>query len=156
MAYKKKLEFNLSAVIYTVLATDELYEIFSKEFKSGRENLEMMAESPQLMGGKAAAKMRRILRDHIEKKVATRNFYIDKKEELKRRDNPATDKERQQTEFSLIIKGSGTKAQVAHELHMLADKIEATLLEELRNGIELEESTVVLTTDVPEAYEGEL
>lgn len=162
MAYQRKLEFNLLAVIYTILENPILYNVYSTNFSlEDREMLEKMAESPKLIGGNAATKMRRILRDNIEKKVETRNFYIDKMAELKMNEFYQKEKERFEKElqaqmFSIKIVGSGTKQEIADELRRWTAVIECTLLKDLRDGIEHEEPNTILKTDLPKSYKGEL
>jgi hypothetical protein len=151
MAYKKKVEFNFPAALYTLMHFPDLLNNFSKAKKYSSLNqreLIIMTENPGYANGKFKLAVRQFFRSTIETNQKQLVFYLNQVTELKEK------KDKQVNQFSIKIVGSGSKTKIAAELRLLAATIEGYTLEELRNGIEEENPCTVITTDVPEAYEG--
>lgn len=146
----KKIEFHTGAVIYTMSQFPELQPIFANEgrfYGTGlMRNLLLIAESRE-SAGKMRLHLVRLLRNHIETSPEKLSAYKVLLAELK------STEERQENEFAIKIVGSGTKEDIIRELETMASVIRAYTLEELRNGIEEENSCTMLTTDLPETYE---
>ncbi len=145
MSTKEKVKFNLVAAIRTILKFPKLIDSF-RDF--GYNNTEgmlkntliLISENPEEGAGKFRLPLIKIFRRDIETNKKYLKFYLSQTEEQK--------------EFSIKIEGSGTKAQIISELQSWIGILQTSTVEQILGGLEIEEPNTVLTTNIPEKYEG--
>jgi hypothetical protein len=149
MAYKKKLEFHFGATLFTILAFPELLAKLPRNSSTeDARTLVILAERNEA-NRHFVRDVRKILRNDIESNPEQLAKYKENLNDLTAKVAP------QEIEFSIKIVGSGTKEQIARQLELMSYAVKSYTLEELRNGVTDEESCIIMTTDLPEAYEGE-
>ncbi len=149
MAYKKKLEFHFGAALFTILDFPELLAKLQRNYATGdARELVIIAERNEA-NRNFVRDVRKILRNDIESNPEQLAKYMENLNDLTAEVAP------QEIEFSIKIVGSGTKEQISRQLELMSYAVKAYTLEELRNGVTDEESCIIMTTDLPEAYEGE-
>ncbi len=135
MANKKKIEFSVAAVAMTMQVFPELPR------ESGVDD----AVLESLVAYDRANKwmlpsLRKTLRNSIELSPERLKVYEEALQEVK--DNCTK-------EFSIIIKGSGTKADILAELQGWITVINSKTIYELMQGVDLEDPNTTLRTDLP-------
>lgn len=149
MAYKKKLQFHFGAALFTILDFPELLNILKPKYDVDDERYLIVLAERNEANRHFVNDVRKILRNNIEANPEQLAKYTETLNDLTAEVAP------QKREFSIKIVGSGTKEQIIRQLESMSCAIKAYTLDELRNGVEDEGSCLIMTTDVPEAYEGE-
>lgn len=143
MAYKKKIEFSVAAVAMTILAFPELKEVLGSNahgHASGYHVDTLNLKNWIALDGANkwyTPALRTLLREAIENNPAMLENYLNNLEE--RSSNKSK-------EFSLEIKGSGTREKLTAELRGWLSVLENTTIEELVDGVEYEDPNSTLKT----------
>jgi hypothetical protein len=135
LANKKKVEFSVAAVAMTMLVFSDLPRNFGVD-GAVLDSLVAYDRANKWM----LPSLRIILRVHIEPFPERLNVYKEALQVVK--DNCTK-------EFSITIKGSGTKANILAELQGWIAVIDSKTVYELIEGIDLEDINTTLQTDLP-------
>ena len=147
MAKEDKIKFDVSALIYLMLTSHQLQQAFKNEGFNFEKRLMVIHAESGSVNHKAKTAFRKIFNTfivHNDKGYKQRYTKLLEEQEEK--------KGQQTNEFSIVIKGAGSKEAIIHDLHEVIALISSSTLKELRYGVNWEEASLITTTNLPEKY----
>jgi hypothetical protein len=147
LAKEDKLKFVASTFIYLMLDSPKLQQAFKNEgFDFEKRLMTIYAETGNI-NFKAKSALRKIFNTFILNN--NKNY---KRRYIKLFSEQEENKGKKTNEFSIEIKGAGSKEKVVQNLREIISGIESTTLQELRSGLNWEDATLITTTNLPQTY----
>jgi hypothetical protein len=143
---KENIKFNLSAVIYLMLAAPKIQQAVKDEGYNFEKRLMILHAESGTINQRAKTVLRKIFNDIIVKSNNYKKRYTQLLLKLADESNKKTN------EFSIEIKGAASKDEIVRSLHEIVSSIEAYTINELRDGKTWEDSSLITTTNLPEKY----
>ncbi|HKR05955.1 MAG TPA: hypothetical protein VJY62_15065 [Bacteroidia bacterium] len=147
LAKEDKIKFDVPALIYLMLTSPQLQQAFKNEGFAFEKRLMIIHAESGSVNHKAKAALRKIFNTFI---VSNNSSY--KKRYTKLLLEQKEKKEQQTNEFSIEIKGAGSKEKIIHDLLEVIAAISGSTLKELRHGVSWEDVSLMTMTNLPEKY----